>query len=188
MKKRGTIILAVAVAVVTAVVLLALAPKHMTGSFTCSTADGETAEVAYDVQYYARRILPSFAKGTVTFNGVSYTDSYTKLKDFPHVSDNRLFPSGWWKTNSSSPYNTTFLKSDCDDFITAMSNAIILFDYDCSDGVCRFCLAYMDDSNAQTEDGDSSGASDISGIIFYGPAQNAEEARQVAASLGLKTQ
>ena len=188
MKKRGTIILAVAVAVVTAVVLLALAPKHLTGTLTCSTADGETAVVDYDVQYYARRILPSFVKGTVTFNGVSYTDSYTKLKGFPHVSGNRLIPSDWWKTKSSFPYNTTFLKSDCTDPVTAATNAIHLFDFDCSDGVCRFCLAYMDDSNAQTKVGDPSGASGISGTIFYGPAQNAEEAKQVAASLGLKMQ
>ncbi len=94
---------------------------------TVSTSTGETAEVDIDILYFSNFILPSYVKGTLTVDGVEYTDEYTKLKEFPYVSDNRL---------------------------------------------------YSDESNQI--DGT------IEGISFWGPAQNAEEAKEIMEFFGYR--
>ena len=98
MKKR-VIIIAI-VAVVVALLVLAQLPQQMTGTIAVSSAAGETAQISFDLLVYSNFILPSYVKGTLFVDGVAYTDQYTMLQKFPGVSDNRLFPSDWWKTKS----------------------------------------------------------------------------------------
>ena len=125
-KYRIIIIVALAVVIVTAL-FLAHMPERIEGTMTVSTSTGETAEVDIDILYFSNFILPSYVKGTLTVDGVEYTDEYTKLKEFPYVSDNRL---------------------------------------------------YSDESNQI--DGT------IEGISFWGPAQNAEEAKEIMEFFGYR--
>ena len=57
-----------------------LTPKRLKGTLACTSLDGEMAEVDYDIRYFGRRILPSYVKGTISVNGISYVDQYTKLE------------------------------------------------------------------------------------------------------------
>lgn len=141
-----------------------------------SADNGETAEIDIDILYFSNLIFPSYVKGTLTVDGIEYIDQYTKLKEFSYVSDNRLFPSDWWEAKGSLPYNMTFLKSDCTDVISARLNQIDVLDIVLDKGVCKIHYMYTDEKNQiDTE---------INGISFWGPAHNAEEAKQIAESFG----
>lgn len=177
MKKGKIIIIAFAVIVVTALFLTHM-PERIKGTMTVSTITGETAELDVDVLYFSNLILPSYVKGTLSVDGIEYTDQYTMLKKFPSVSDNRLFPSDWWKTKESVPCNMTFLRSDCTDVISAQQNRINVLDVVLNNGVCEIHYMYTDESN-QID-------SETKGISFWGPAQNAEEAKRIAEFFGYK--
>ena len=176
-KRKWIIILAFAVIVV-AVLSLIHIPTQIQDSITVSTYAGETATFDIDIQYYKSLILPSYVKGTVTVDGVAYTDKYTMYEQFQGVSDNRPFPSDWWKTKSSGPYNMTFVRSDSTDIISASYNRIDIGDIVFNNGISKIHYAYLDESNMVD--------SHIEGIFFCGPAQNAEEAKQIAESFGYK--
>lgn len=178
MKKHRIIIFALA-AVVVAALFLAHIPEHIKGTMTVATGTGETAEVDVDILYYSNLILPSYVKGSLSFDGVEYTDEYTMLKKFPYVTDNRLFPSDWWKTKGSVPCNMTFVRSDCTDVISAQLNRIIVLDVVLNKGICEIHYMYLDESDQI--------GTNIAGISFWGPAQNAEEAKQIAEFFGYKT-
>lgn len=158
--------------------LLVHMPERIEKTITVSTGAGETAEVAIDILYFPNIILPSYVKGTLTVDGIGYTDQYTKLKEFPSVSDNRLFPSEWWETQESVPCNMTFLRSDCTDVNSALLNRIDVLEIVLKKDVCEIHYIYTDESNQTDEN--------IEGISFWGPAQNAEEAKQIAESFGYK--
>lgn len=176
MKKRKIIItVALAVIIVTTLVLVQI-PERIEETITVSTVTGETAEVNVDITCYSSLLLPSYVKGTLSVDGIQYTDRYTKLKEFPAVSDNRLFPSDWLERKGTIPHNTTFLKSDCTDVMAALLNKIIILDIVLDDGVCKIHYAYLDESNKV--------GTGIKGISFWGPAQNAEDAKQIAESFG----
>lgn len=176
MKKAIIIALAVVVA---AALFLTHMPERIKGSMTVSTSTGETAEVDIDILYYSNLILPSYVKGTLLVDGITYTDEYTMLKKFPSVTNNRLFPSDWWKTKETIPYNMTFVRSDCIDPISAQLNRIIVFDIVLHEGVSEIHYMYTDESNQI--------GTEIKGISFWGPAQNAEEAKQIAKYFGYET-
>lgn len=177
MRKKTKVII-VLVLVVVAVFLLAHIPMRIEQTMMVSTGTGETAEIDINILYFSNLILPSYVKGTISVDGIEYTDRYTLLKDFPGVTDNRLFPSDWWKTKESVPCNMTFLRSDCPDVNSALLNRINVLDIVLNKGVCEIHYMYTDESNQiDTE---------IEGISFWGPAQNAEEAKQIAESFGYK--
>ena len=178
MKKKKIIIVIVFAFVIVAALSLIHIPTRIQDSITVSTYTGETAKFEIDIQYYKSLILPSYIKGTITVDGVVYTDKYTISKGFRGLSDNRLFPSDWWKRKGSGPYNTTFVRSDCTDIISATHNRIEFFNIVLNKGVSKIHYAYLDDSNMVD--------SHIEGIMFCGPAQNAEEAKQIAESFGYK--
>jgi len=175
-KKIKTISIIVLAAIIVAVVLFTYVPKQIKDTFTVCTVTGETAELDIIIQYYSSLILPSYVKGTIAFNGVVYTDQYTALKEYKNVSNNQLFPSDWWKRNSSTPYNTTFVRSDCTDAISASLNRIDIWNIIFDEGVSKILCTYTDEANKIDES--------IRGISYWGPAQNAEEAKQIAESLG----
>ena len=177
MRQYRILIVAIAVVLVTSL-FLAHMPERIDGTMTVSTSTGETAEIDIDILYFSNLILPSYVKGTLSVNGIEYTDQYTKLKEFPYVSDNRLFPSAWWKEKESVPYNVTFLKSDCTDVNSALRNRINVMDIVLEKGICKIHYMYTDESNQI--DGE------IKGISFWGPAKNADEAKQIAESFGYR--
>lgn len=176
MKKR-TVIIALAVVLVSAFFLSHI-PRRIDQTMTVSSGSGEPAEVDIHVLYFPNLVLPSYVKGTVSVDGIAYTDQYTMLKKFPGVSDNRLFPSDWWRIKESIPCNATFLKSDCRDVISARLNRINVLDVVWNQGICKIHYMLTDESNQI--------GTTIPGISFWGPARNAEEAKQIAASLGYK--
>ena len=177
MRKYG-IIIAALVVVVAAALFLAYMPERIEGTMTVSAGNGETAKVDFDILYFSNFFLPSYVKGTLSVDGIEYTDQYTKLKEFPSVSDNRLFPSAWWKEKASIPYNMTFIKFDCADVNTALLNRINVLDIVLDKGVRKIHYVYMDESNQIDRT--------IEGISFWGPAQNAGEAEQIAESFGYR--
>lgn len=178
MKKYRIITGAVAFIVVVVFIFLQI-PEHIDTVMTVSTDTGETAEIDIDILYFSNLVLPSYVKGTISVDGIEYTDQYTKLKEFSAVSDNRLFPSGWWKSKESVPYNMTFVKSDCTDVGSVSLNRIDVLDVVFNNGICEIHYMYTDESNQiDTE---------IKGISFWGPAQNAEDAKQIADFFGYKT-
>ena len=118
-------------------------------------------------------------KGTLFVDGTEYSDKYTILKTFPGVSDNHLLPPDWWKSKGSVPYNMTFLRTDCTDVISAGLNNINILDVEIQKKtVSKIHYIYTDESN-QVE-------SIIEGVSFWGPAQNANEAKCIADSFGYK--
>ena len=147
-------------------------PTDIKSTLTVSSDTGETAEIELDLRYYRNLIFPSYVKGTVTIDGAAYIDKYTKLKEFPSVSDDRLFPSGWWKDKSDLPCNTTFLRADCSDVLSAMVNRIDILEIVFEEGTCKIHYIYSDEKNQI--------GTNIPGISFWGPAQNADEAEQIA--------
>lgn len=175
MKKQRIIAIAVAAIILVALVFVPI-PKRLEDTIAVASITGETVEVDVDVLIFSSLALPSYVKGTLAIDGIEYTDQYTKLKEFPYVSDNRLFPASWWKTEEPVPCNMTFLKSDCSDVNSALLNQIKVLDIVFDHGVCKIHYMYMDESNQI--------GTQIEGISFWGPAQNAEEAKQIAKSLG----
>lgn len=179
MKKRKTTIILILIVVVVIALLLGHMPEQIEGTMTVSTSTGETAEIDVNILYYSNLVLPPYVKGTISVDGVEYTDQYTLLKKIPSVTDNRLFPSDWWKTKESVPYNMTFVRSDCTDVVSAHLNRINVLDVVLNKGICEIHYMYTDESNQiDTE---------IKGISFWGPAQDAEDAKQIAEFFGYKT-
>lgn len=179
MKKHRILIAAAVLAVVLVVVfVLVHMPTDIKRTLTVSSGTGETAELELDLRYYRNLIFPSYVKGTVTIDGVRYVDKYTKLKEFPSVADRQLFPSGWWKGKSDLPCNTTFLQADCSDVLSAMVNRIDILEIVFEKETCKIHYIYSDDKN-QT-------GINISGISFWGPAQDAGEAEQIAEYFGYR--
>lgn len=179
MKKKNAVIVVMITAVVVAIFILTHIPEHIKETMTVATSTGETAEVDVDILYFSNLILPSYVKGTLSVDGVEYADEYTMLKKFPGVTDNRLFPSDWWKIEGSVPCNMTFVRSDCTDLISAQLNRINVLDVVLNKGICEIHYMYLDESN-QID-------THIAGISFWGPAQNAGEAKQIAEFFGYKT-
>lgn len=174
---KKTIIITLVVVVVTAFLFMYI-PERIQCTLTVSTGNGETAEADIDILYFSRLILPSYVKGTISIDGIEYVDRYTMLKKFPSVSDNRLFPSDWWETKQSVPYNMIFLKSDCTDVNSALLNSISVLDIVLNKGECKIHFMYADAGNQN--------GTKIEGISFWGPAKNGEEAKQIAESFGYK--
>jgi len=176
MKKKGIrIVLTISILIAVAI-SLALIPEQIRGTMTVSTGTGETAMVEYDLLYYSNFILPSYVQGTLTVDGVEYTDQYSMFEQFPSVEDNALIPSDWWQSESPVPYNMNFVRSDCADVISAQLNKIDVLDVVLDKGICKIHYQYFDARNAV--DGT------VNGISFWGPAQNAEEAAQTSEFFG----
>lgn len=185
MKKRRNIILfAVLAVVVVAVLSLMYWPKQLQGTMTVSSGTGETAVIEWDLCCYKSLLLPAFTKGTLTVDGVEYTDQYTKMKALPGESDYRLFASDWWKTKQSMPYNMTFAKSECTTIAETFGNQIVVTNIVIEKNIQKISYAYFDDRNRIDN---LNGSSRIPGIRFYGPAQNTEEASEIAESFGYHT-
>lgn len=177
MKKRKVLLLAGLAVLAVAVLLLLHVPKRMECTMTVSTTTGETAVVAMDLKYYRNLILPSYVKGTIQFEGISYTDQYSKLKEVRNISGNRLYPPEWWKTKQTMPYNMTFLLSDETDVLSIFRNTISVYDLEWDQDI-KVHLVLLDERNQI--DGTTSG------ISFFGPAENAEEAKQISAHFGYR--
>ena len=180
-KRRKIILFAVLIVIAAAVLSLMYWPKQLDGSMTVSSSTGETAVVEWDLTYYKSLLLPSFTKGTLTVDGVEYTDLYTKMKALPGETDYRLFASNWWQVNQSMPYNMTFTKSEFTHVEETFGNQIVVTDIVIEKNIQTISFAYFDDSN-RIDNPD--GSSHTPGIQFYGPAQNAEEASDIAKSFG----
>lgn len=178
MKNKKAIITILVIAIVAAIFLTHI-PKHIKETMTVATHNGETAILDVDILYFPNLILPSYVKGSLSFDGVAYTDKYTFFKNIPSVTDNRLFPSDWWKTKGSVPYNMIFLRTDCTDVVSAQINRINVLDVVLDNGIGEIHLMYTDENNQV--DGV------IKGISFWGPSKNAEEAKQIAARFGYST-
>lgn len=176
MKKKGILIVLAISILIVGTMSLALIPEQITGTMTVATGTGETATVDFDLLYYSNFILPSYVKGTLNVDGVDYIDQYSMYDKFPSIKDNELIPSDWWNTNSSVPYNMTFIRSDCSDIISAQINRINVLDIVLDKGICAIHFMYSDESNAVN--------GSVSGLSFWGPAQNAEEAAQIAEFFG----
>lgn len=164
--KKKLIIIASIVIVVAAVLILTHLPKDIEQTMTVSTADGTTAEVVFDLRYYPNLILPSIVRGTVTFDGVEYTDKYTMLDSLPGQIENHLFKFNW-----------DFVRSDCTDFMAMQINTLKVFDFELDKEFSKVICSVMDESKPN-------GTGGHSGVNYWGPAQNAEEAKKVAESLG----
>ena len=170
MKKKKTIIIISLIVVVVAIFLLTHIPKRIQCTMTVANGAGETAVLDVDFLYYSNLILPSYVKGTLSVDGVEYIDYSTRF------DKSGLFSSGWWKSRSSLPYS--FVLSNCNDKIKAFRNRVMVFDIKLNeDDIGAIHYIYMGDSN-EVVDGKRKG------ISFWGPAQNAEEAKQIAESFG----
>lgn len=177
--KKKIVMIALAVVILAALVLTHI-PKRIESTLTVCTGAGETAEIDFDILYYPNLILPSYVKGMLSFDGVTYIDAYTKHKEFPNLSGNRLFSNDWWKTTSSLPHNMTFVRSDCTDIISTAINRIDVLDIVFNKGeIVKIHCMYADESNQI--------GTTISGISYWGPAENAEEAEKIAQSFGYKS-
>ncbi len=172
MKKRRLITyMCIAVLVISFTILWI--PRHQEISMTVATVSGETAVVEMDIWYYSRHVGPEYVKGTVSVNDERYIDRYTKLKEFPSVKDNRLLPQSWWKNTSDVPYNMVFYKMSCEDIIKSEQNQLIFLGLRQEKGTTEVHFAYLDE--------DMSEKGHITGISYYGPAENAKQAQEIAA-------
>jgi len=164
--KKKTLIMIASIVVVVAVLILTHLPKDIEQTMTVSTGDGKTAEVAFDLRYYPNLFLPSIVRGTVTFDGVEYTDEYTMLDGLPGQIDKSLFRSNW-----------TFVRSDCTDFMAMQINKLVVFGFELDKEFSKVLCSVMDESKPN-------GTGGHSGVNYWGPAQNAEEAKEIAESMG----
>ena len=164
MKKKLTIIAVIILAA--AVLVLTHLPKDIAQTMTVATAEGETAEVVFDLRYYPNLILPSVVRGTVTFNGVEYTDEYTMLDSLPGQMDKSQVWSNW-----------AFVRSDCTDFMAMQINRLVLFDFELEKEFSKLICSITDESKPND-------TGSHTGVNYWGPAQNAEEAKAIADSMG----
>ena len=166
--KKKTLIIIAAIVIVVAVLILTHLPKDIEQTMTVATAEGETAEVVFDLRYYPNLFLPSIVRGTVTFDGVEYTDEYTMLDSLPGQIDKSLVRSNW-----------RFVRSDCTDFMAMQINSLLVFDFELDKEFFKICCSITDESKPN-------GTGGHSGVNYWGPAQNAEEAKEIAESMGYK--
>jgi len=164
--KKKTLIIIAAIVIVVAVLILTHLPKDIEQTMTVATAEGETAEVVFNLRYYPNLILPSIVRGTVTFDGVEYTDRYTMWDSLPGQVENPLFQSIW-----------DFVRSDCTDFMAMQINKLVVFDFELDKEFSKVLCSILDESKPN-------GTGGHSGVNYWGPAKNAEEAKEIAESMG----
>jgi len=174
MKKTKAIIIIALIVIVAAILPFIHIPKRIQCTIPVANGAGETALLDVDIRHYSSLVLPSYVKGTVSVDEVEYVDYATRFK---HQSDSGLFPSDWWNYRDAL-HNTTFLLSDWNDSIKSFQNSVNIIDMVLNgDDIHAIHYLYMDDS-IEAVDGMKSS------ISFWGPAQNSEEAKQIAESFG----
>ena len=112
------------------------------------------------------------------FVRVETQDQYTVMKGFKFASDNQLFPSDWWTRKTPLPYNLSFIRTDLTDTFSNLQNRIEVINLELDEGVSKIHFMSMGDQN-------HIGGADQNGS-FWGPAKNAEEAKQVAEYFGYR--
>ena len=173
MKKRRILVIILVCLLLLSVILLYI-PKCAQATLWCSSLDGDAVQVEIDLTYHWRLFTTPFAKGTVTWDGVAYTDEASMLKAFPGTLLNDESPRENIRPNKPNFVynNTTFYKATVTDLIEATFNRVDLMD--CSDWLRfeKIHFMYLDESMM---DDDS-----VSGVSYYGPAKTAEEAKALA--------
>lgn len=195
MKKHSRLLIS-ATAILTALAVCALViglvayhlPQHKVVSMPVCNAEGDVSYLEIDVQYYRRLFSTPWVEGTVTFDGVVYHDYYTDLS-LNNVEEHGSNSSYWgWDWDFSLdedtlPANMDFIKINSDKtgltWLHNIVNRIYFFDIKGTDTFEKVYIIYSDESMT-----DASGST--RGVSYCGPAMTVEEARQVAADLGLK--
>ena len=84
MKKRRIFVI-IFVCLLLLIAILLYIPKRAQATLWCCSLDGDAVQVEIDLTYHWRLFTTPFAKGTVTWGGVAYTDEDSMLKTFPRT-------------------------------------------------------------------------------------------------------
>ena len=147
-------------------------PQHRKVSMSVCNAAGETAQVEIDIKYYRRLFSTSGVEGTVNFDGDVYQDSRSLWGPAREGVDRSYWDWDWYfkDPNKVLPANLSFNK-DNNDRIKAFYDRITFFNIGHEFDFSHIIFTY---SNHETMDI----------VKYYGPAETAEEAFQVAEELG----
>ena len=173
MKKRRIFVI-IFVCLLLLIAILLYIPKRAQATLWCCSLDGNAVQVEINLTYHWRLFTTPFAKGTVTWGGVAYTDEDSMLKTFPGAELADSSPRENIRPHAPDFFydNTTFYKTTVNDIIEATINRVYLLD--CIDwrSFEKVHFMYMDES--MMVDGG------VSGVSYYGPAKTAEEAQVLA--------
>lgn len=187
MKKSRILLIVLAVALLTGLIIYHLPQRRQVSMPVCNAA-GEVSTLQIDVNYYRRLFSTPWVEGTVTFDGVVYQDYHADLKA-GNVEEHGSNSSFWgWDfclppVNDLRPDNMRFVKvtsfTDVWDHFSNSANNIFFMGANDSNAFSfdKVMFFYSDESN-QSESGS------IPGILYYGPAATPEEARQIAEEYG----
>lgn len=187
MKKSRILLIVLAVALLTGLIIYHLPQRRQVSMPVCNAA-GEVSTLEIDVNYYRRLFSTPWVEGTVTFDGVVYQDYHADLKA-GNVEEHGSNSSFWgWDfclppVNDLRPDNMRFVKvtsfTDVWDHFSNSANNIFFMGANDSNAFSfdKVMFFYSDESN-QSESGS------IPGILYYGPAATPEEARQIAEEYG----
>lgn len=152
-------------------------PIHTNTEITVCTLDGETAEIKIDVSFYRRFFQKNTVKGTVTWNGVKYLDWDSKVgKNTFHFDDvvslDAVFSAAntlWHKRSEGLP-QMKFLNAELP-LLESTGKQIIFFD-----AIGGYNLEMVD---IMYHDGISDENGYGSGVEYFGPANNQDEAQKM---------
>ena len=161
-------------------------PQEKQVSMWVCSLSGEPVQVEMDLKHYRKLFSAPTVKGTVKFNGVEYLDQESTLRAFPgyHNSNSDL---EWALSNEEKdfPDNMIFCKKSSEGSTIELWREISLNRIQFLDLINniddweKIHFMYTDIS-MQDEDGN------IQGVSYFGPAQTAEEAQQLAFFFELK--
>lgn len=172
MKKRKIKFIIVFICVFLSGLVLYHLPQHRQVSMPVCNVTGETVLIEIDVNYYRRLFSKPWIEGTVTFDGEIYQDSRT-LWGAVNAGEDRSYWDWDWDFKIPSnrlPGNLQFHK-DSNDRLKAFYDCLRFYNIGSKHDFSYVIFTY---SNHELNDV----------VKYYGPAEDIEDARRVAESLG----
>lgn len=186
MKKLRICILILVGALLLGLIGYHIPQKKQVSMWVCSLS-GESAQIEMDLKYYRKLFSPPTVKGTVRFNGAEYLDQASTLKTLPGKNDNDSDGDRTFLNEENDfPDNMIFCKKSSEESVLDLWKEISmnqLHFLDISGGIDdleKIHFMYRDIS-MQDEDGN------IHAVSYFGPAQTAEEAQEIASHFGYQS-
>ena len=167
-----TVVTVVVVSVLLVSLILYHLPQRRQVSMPVCNTNGEVSYLEIDVNYYRRLFSSPWVEGTVTLNGNVYYDSRSLWGPADQGEDRSYWDWAWYfgDPDQALARNLQFHIKDNDPMM-AFQNYIRFLDAGYENSFNEIYFMYgTDDTNKPS--------------YYCGPAQNIEEARQVAESLG----
>lgn len=151
-------------------------PISVNKEMTVCNLDGKTAEIRIEVSFYRHFFKENSIRGTLTWDGNEYLDEYSKWGKDPYSDDDSLQDAVFsavstllHKNNENLP-KMTFLNAELPLIESTLHPVMII---DARGGYNLEMLDILYHDSILDEDGN------VTGIEYFGPANNQEEAQKI---------